>query len=65
MHSARTENMHSDTAAPGTGSKKRETLVFLFTCFVVIPGLSVAFTGAYGLIIWISQILLGPPGPPG
>jgi len=57
--------MQTDPATPATGGKKRETIVFLITCFVVIPGFSVAFTGAYGLVIWISQILLGPPGPPG
>ncbi|MEQ8664935.1 MAG: periplasmic nitrate reductase, NapE protein [Rhodospirillales bacterium] len=56
------------TAEPTTmppPDRKRETYVFLVTCFVIIPGLAVAFTGAYGLAIWLSQLFLGPPGPPG
>ena len=49
----------ADEPSPGL-----EKLVFLFTCFIAIPGLAVAFVGFYGLMIWISQILGGPPGAP-
>jgi len=56
--------MDLDPTAPPPNDRKHELLVFLGTCFVIIPGLAVAFTGAYGLFIWISQIIFGPPGPP-
>lgn len=56
--------MTAEPTATPPSERKRETLVFLVTCFVIIPGFAVAFTGAYGLVIWLSQMFLGPPGPP-
>ena len=47
------------------GSKRRELAVFLTTTLVLIPGAAVAVVGGYGLIIWIYQMIFGPPGPPG
>lgn len=52
------------TALPGTPSRRTELLVFLATTFVIIPGLTVGFVGAYGLVVWIAQMVFGPPGPP-
>jgi nitrate reductase NapE len=45
-------------------TRRQEVMAFLVTTFVVFPGLAVGFVGAYGFVVWISQILLGPPGPP-
>ncbi len=47
-----------------TASRFREYRVFLFTTLVLIPGLTVAFVGAYGLVVWLAQLVVGPPGPP-
>lgn len=55
--------MTSDTA--GSPNRKAELYTFLVTTFVLIPGVAVAFVGAFGFAIWISQMILGPPGPPG
>lgn len=44
-------------------SKKAELRTFLFTTFILIPGFAVAFVGAYGLVVWLAQLILGPPGP--
>lgn len=44
--------------------RRREILSFLFLTGVVMPGLAVAFVGAYGLVVWIHQMIAGPPGPP-
>ena len=55
---------HGAGPAGPTGSRKSELAVFLLTSFVIIPGLSVAFVGAYGFAIWIFQMIYGPPGPP-
>jgi nitrate reductase NapE component len=49
---------------PGTVGRKAELATFFTTCFVIIPGLAVAFVGAFGFVIWISQMIFGPPGPP-
>jgi len=53
-----------DGAQPGAPSKHRELAVFLVTTLVLIPGAAVAVVGGYGLIVWISQMIFGPPGPP-
>jgi len=49
---------------PGV-TRKQELATFLIATFVIIPGLAVAFVGAYGFFIWASQMIFGPPGPPG
>jgi nitrate reductase NapE len=41
---------------------QREWRTFLFIIIAMFPILSVAVVGGYGFIIWMSQILLGPPG---
>ena len=53
---------------PGGGparERRRELLAFLFLAVVLGPALSVAVVGGFGFVVWIVQILAGPPGPPG
>lgn len=45
--------------------KKRELLSFLFLTVVLAPVLAVIIVGGYGLLVWLYQMLAGPPGPPG
>jgi nitrate reductase NapE len=42
--------------------KSEERNMFLFLTVVLFPVLSVALVGGYGFIVWISQLLMGPPG---
>jgi len=42
-------------------TQKQETRLFLFLTVVFFPLLSVVLVGGYGLLIWVSQLLLGPP----
>ena len=42
--------------------KKTELRAFLFLVVVAAPVLSVMIVGGWGFAVWISQILLGPPG---
>ena len=42
--------------------KSDERNMFLFLTVVLFPVLSVAIVGAYGFAVWISQLLMGPPG---
>ena len=41
--------------------KKKELQAFFFLTAVVAPILAVAVVGGYGLLIWIYQMLAGPP----
>ena len=42
--------------------KKKEYLLFFTLTFLIIPGFTIAFVGAYGFLVWIYQIVVGPPG---
>jgi nitrate reductase NapE len=45
-------------------SRRRELVMFLFLTVVLAPVLAVAAVGGYGFIVWILQMIYGPPGPP-
>ena len=45
--------------------KRKEWRLFLFIVLLFFPLLSVAIVGTYGFSIWMYQLLMGPPGPPG
>jgi len=38
--------------------------MFLFLTVVLAPMLAVAVVGGYGFIVWMLQMIYGPPGPP-
>jgi nitrate reductase NapE len=44
--------------------RRMEIFAFLFLTAVVMPALTVATVGSYGLAVWIYQMVAGPPGPP-
>lgn len=43
-------------------SKEVERNVFIFLTVFLAPFLAVAIVGGFGFIVWISQLILGPPG---
>ncbi len=42
-------------------TKQDERMAFVLLAVVLAPALSVAIVGGYGFIVWMSQLLLGPP----
>ncbi|MBM7060694.1 periplasmic nitrate reductase, NapE protein [Pseudomonas sp. UL073] len=44
--------------------KGKETRLFLFLVICLFPLLSVAIVGGYGFLVWMYQLVVGPPGPP-
>jgi len=42
-------------------TKKRELRAFLFITVLLAPLIAVALVGSYGLIIWVFQMIAGPP----
>ena len=44
--------------------KKQEFKVFLFLTVILAPVFAVLLVGGYGFLIWLYQIIVGPPGPP-
>ena len=43
-------------------TKKSEFKAFLFLTVVMAPVLAVAVVGSYGFLIWMYQLVAGPPG---
>lgn len=42
--------------------KGTELRAFLMLVVLLAPFLSVVIVGGYGFIVWISQMIFGPPG---
>lgn len=46
-------------------SRRAELIVFAIITAFIWPVISVGVVGGYGFLVWMSQVILGPPGPPG
>lgn len=63
---------HDRVAEPGPAAahaadssvKRREIAMFLLLSVVIWPFVAVAVVGGYGFLVWMSQMIMGPPGPP-
>lgn len=47
----------------GDARRKQELTVFLLLALVLAPLLAIGTVGAYGLGVWVYQVVAGPPGP--
>ncbi|MFB9949137.1 periplasmic nitrate reductase, NapE protein [Rhizobium puerariae] len=45
--------------------RRSELFTFVVLAFGIWPVLAVGVVGGYGFLIWMYQIIAGPPGPPG
>jgi nitrate reductase NapE len=54
---------------PGTTSRapprSRELTNFLILAFGIWPVVAVGAVGGYGFLVWMYQLVSGPPGPAG
>lgn len=48
--------------AESKSEKSTELKLFLILTIVLAPILTIALVGAFGLSIWIYQMIVGPPG---
>jgi nitrate reductase NapE len=46
-------------------ARRRELLIFFVLAFGIWPVVAVGIVGGYGFLVWMYQIVFGPPGPPG
>lgn len=46
-------------------SRRRELAQFLLLAFGIWPVVAVATVGGYGFLVWMYQLIAGPPGPSG
>lgn len=47
---------------PPTFTRAQELRSFLFLSVVMAPVLAVAIVGGYGFLVWMVQLVAGPPG---
>ena len=45
-------------------TRSDEMLVFFILAFVLVPALAIGTVGGYGFIVWMIQLIQGPPGAP-
>lgn len=57
------ENARAETVVDAR-TKRDEILAFIILAVVIWPVIAVGIVGGYGFLVWMSQLVLGPPGPP-
>jgi nitrate reductase NapE len=62
MHPIETEPLMDETSPP-PASKSLERKAFLLLAVVMGPVLAVVVVSGYGFLVWMYQLLAGPPGP--
>jgi periplasmic nitrate reductase NapE len=57
---------NNEASPPGLSSNGRraEFIVFGIIAAFIWPVVAVGIVGGYGFAVWMSQLILGPPGPP-
>ncbi|HUH48665.1 MAG TPA: periplasmic nitrate reductase, NapE protein [Mycoplana sp.] len=45
--------------------RRVELIAFFVLAFGIWPLVAVGVVGGYGFLVWMFQIIYGPPGPPG
>lgn len=50
--------------SPTAVSRRAELIVFAIIVVFIWPIATVGFVGGYGFLVWMSQLVFGPPGPP-
>lgn len=64
MASERDEALNGGGQKPPTG-RRDELAVFLILAVLIWPFIAIGVVGGYGFLVWMWQIVFGPPGPPG
>ncbi len=54
-----------DRGSAAAPSRRKELLTFFVLAFGIWPIVAVGIVGGYGFLIWMYQIIAGPPGPMG
>lgn len=55
------EPRHMTSEPAEAPTKQRELTVFLFLALVLAPILAVIIVAGYGFMVWMYQIVMGPP----
>ena len=53
----------SEEPAP-TRTRRDEFIAFVILAVLIWPVVAVGIVGGYGFLVWMYQVVAGPPGPP-
>lgn len=59
-----TEDQGTARSAAPPPSRREEFLAFIVLAIIIWPILAVGIVGGYGFLVWMFQLVYGPPGPP-
>ena len=59
------ESQSSREQAEALPSRREELFMFALLAILIWPFIAVAVVGGYGFLVWMWQLVFGPPGPPG
>jgi len=45
-------------------SRREELFAFITLAVLIWPVLAIGVVGGYGFLVWMYQLIAGPPGPP-
>jgi len=54
----------SQDHAASANSRREEFFAFFVLAIFIWPIVAVGVVGGYGFIVWMLQLVFGPPGPP-
>lgn len=57
------EATRSDDVKGFRAQRRKELLTFVVLAFGIWPVVAVGVVGGYGFLVWMYQIVYGPPGP--
>ena len=55
------KNASAETIPPAPSTRSEELRSFLFFTVVMAPVLAVMIVGGYGFLVWMVQLVAGPP----
>lgn len=55
--------MHTAPEKTEPTGKREEIRLYIFLIVFLFPLLSVLLVSGYGFVVWIIQMIFGPPGP--
>jgi periplasmic nitrate reductase NapE len=55
---------HIEPVRSSVPARRDELIVFLIIAALVWPVVPVGVVGGYGFVVWMYQVVAGPPGPP-
>ncbi|MGC1466485.1 MAG: periplasmic nitrate reductase, NapE protein [Pseudolabrys sp.] len=54
----------SESGKPRLPGRREELFAFLVLAILIWPVVAIGIVGGYGFLVWMLQLVYGPPGPP-